>query len=179
MSVAPDTACLDLENPETRVVLMALDVELGLLHRLCTEQGMFFKAVFPLPTSDARRMRLHNYTKKTAPNQSHFDRSYWSPTITVAQIQEIAREAEGFNKAWKDFNAAARKNMFTPAAPAHTWTSLSLLDAELDDLTRGIIDICAQLQRLPSVYPAEQTRLTPTSTRASLHALLARMKAAV
>jgi hypothetical protein len=135
---------------------------------------MFFKAIFPQFTSDARRMQLHNYAQKTAPNLSHFVRSYWSPTITVAQIQEIAREAERFNQAWKEFSAAERIKMFTPAAHANTRTPLSQLDAELDDLAHGIGNICAQLQRLPTIAHAEPAT---SHTRASLRSLLARMRA--
>ncbi|MEI6355515.1 MAG: hypothetical protein WCP53_00255 [Verrucomicrobiota bacterium] len=160
-------SCLDLDSAETRIALMALDAELSLLHRLCTEQGMFFKALFPEAASDARRMRLHSFARKPPPNQSHFDRSYWNPKITVAQIQEIAREAERFQKEWAEFHATVRTKMFMPAAPAHMRTPLTLLDDELDDLALAIANICAQLARLPSVAPPLREMLARLTTTTS------------
>ena len=55
---ATDGQCIDVRQPTVRLALSALDVELNQLHRLCTEQGLFFKAFFHEAASDALRQGL-------------------------------------------------------------------------------------------------------------------------
>lgn len=50
-----DPASLDLNRPDVIHALIALDTELNSLHRLCMEQGPFFKCLFEEISSDALR----------------------------------------------------------------------------------------------------------------------------
>jgi hypothetical protein len=139
-----DTFCLDLKVKRNILALMALDTELNQLHRLCIEQGPFFKALFHEVTSDALRQGLKQRIPRQPENESHFETSYWKPTITGRQIDNIEYTIGEFRWHWTQVYNKAQSDIFHPQ-PADAPTPLSVLNTQILKLTRNIAVICQSL----------------------------------
>jgi hypothetical protein len=126
------------------LALMALDTELNQLHRLCIEQGPFFKALFHEVTSDALRQGLKQRIPRQPENESHFEISYWKPTITGRQIDNIEYTIGEFRWQWTQVYNKAQSDIFHPQ-PADAPTPLSVLNTQILKLTRNIAVICQSL----------------------------------
>ena len=152
-----DTFCLDLKVKRNILALMALDTELNQLHRLCIEQGPFFKALFHEVTSDALRQGLKQRIPRQPENESHFETSYWKPTITGRQIDNIEYTLSDFRWQWTQVYNKAQADIFHPQ-PADAPTPLSVLNTQILKLTRNIAVICQ------SLTPHEDVVGTATTT---------------
>jgi hypothetical protein len=69
--------------------LIALDTELNSLHRLCMEQGPFFRCIFEEINSDALRHGLKQNLPRQPANQSHSEKGYWKKQITEDVIHSL------------------------------------------------------------------------------------------
>jgi hypothetical protein len=136
---------IDMNRDETVHALMALDTELNQLHRLCLEQGPFFKALFEEVCSDAQRQGLKQKLPRQPENQSHFERGYWKPAISHGQIRAIYQTVDAFSAEWDAFYEAHQRERFKPEANLHTVSPVSLLDDEIRSLTFNIKKICQYL----------------------------------
>jgi len=136
---------IDMNRDETVHVLMALDTELNQLHRLCLEQGPFFKALFEEVCSDAQRQGLKQKLPRQPENQSHFERGYWKPAISHGQIKAIYQTVDAFSAEWDAFYEEHQRERFKPEANLHTVSPVSLLDDEIRSLTINIKKICQYL----------------------------------
>ena len=139
-----DTFCVNLKVKRNILALMALDTELNQLHRLCIEQGPFFKALFHEVTSDALRQGLKQRIPRQPENESHFEISYWKPTITGRQIDNIEYTMGDFCWQWTQVYNKAQADIFHPQ-PADAPTPLSVLNTQILKLTRNIAVICQSL----------------------------------
>ena len=136
---------IDMNRDETVHALMALDTELSQLHRLCLEQGPFFKALFEEVCSDAQRQGLKQKLPRQPENQSHFERGYWKPAISHGQIKAIYQTVDAFWAEWDVFYEAHQRERFKPEASLHTVSPVSLLDDEIRSLAGNIKKICRYL----------------------------------
>jgi hypothetical protein len=136
---------IDMNRDETVHALMALDTELNQLHRLCLEQGLFFKALFEEVCSDAQRQGLKQKLPRQPENQSHFERGYWKPAISHGQIKAIYQTVDAFWAEWDVFYEAHQRERFKPEANLHTVSPVSLLDDEIRSLAGNIKKICQYL----------------------------------
>jgi hypothetical protein len=136
--------CIDTNREEVVYALMALDTELNQLHRLCIEQGPFFKALFHEVTSDALRQGLKQRIPRQPENESHFETSYWKPTITGRQIDNIEYTIGEFRWQWTQVYNKAQSDIFHPQ-PADAPTPLSVLNTQILKLTHNIAVICQSL----------------------------------
>jgi hypothetical protein len=155
--------CIDTNRDEVVYALMALDTELNQLHRLCIEQGPFFKALFGEMSSDAHRQGLKQKLPRQPENQSHFERAYWKPAISCRQIEAIHHTVDVFGGEWNMFYERHQRETFRPEATwVHTTSPLSLLDDEIITLTSNIKKICQYLTS------ATDTAATQTSDKVDL-----------
>jgi hypothetical protein len=136
---------IDMNRDETVHALMALDTELNQLHRLCLEQGPFFKALFEEVCSDAQRQGLKQKLPRQPENQSHFERGYWKPAISHGQIKAIYQTVDAFSAEWDAFYEEHQSERFKPEANLHTASPVSLLDDEIRSLAGNIMKICKYL----------------------------------
>lgn len=154
---------LDLGNEGIIHALIALDTELNTLHRLCMEQGPFFKSVFEEMSSDALRKGLHwkmpgQQGFVLPANQSHSERGYWKPEIKLTQIETIQSTVTNFSYRWEKVYEMYQRDRFYPKAYEHTQSPVTQLDLEFTDLTRNIIAICKYLTTPHDI----STTYTPT-----------------
>jgi hypothetical protein len=162
--------CIDMNREEVVYALMALDTELNQVHRLCIEQGPFFKALFGEMSSDAQRQGLKQKLPRQPENQSHFARGYWKPAISCRQIEAIQHTVDAFSAQWQVFYEQHQRERFRPEATGvYTASPLSLLDDEIGTLTSNIKKICQYLTS------AADTPATQQKTDASLSNLLAQL----
>lgn len=144
------TDYLDLGKPDIIHALIALDTELNTLHRLCMEQGPFFKSVFEEMSSDALRKGLHwkmpgQQGFMLPANQSHSERGYWKPEIKLTQIETIKSTVTAFSNRWEKVYEMYQRDRFYPKAMLHTTSPVTQLDLEFTDLTHNITAICKYL----------------------------------
>lgn len=141
-----DKFCLNLKNTHNILALMALDTELNQLHRLCIEQGPFFKFLFEEVASDALRQGLKQRIPRQPANESHFERSYWKPTITDRQIETIDYTISNFLERWTQVYNRFQMDIFHPRPDdVHALSPLSIMNTEIFKLSHNIIAICRDL----------------------------------
>ena len=141
-----DKFCLNLKNTHNILALMALDTELNQLHRLCIEQGPFFKVLFEEVASDALRQGLKQRIPRQPANESHFERSYWKPTITDRQIETIDYTISNFLERWTQVYNRFQMDIFHPRPDdVHALSPLSIMNTEIVKLSHNIIAICRDL----------------------------------
>ncbi len=140
-----DPTCLDLNDEDIIHALIALDTELNSLHRLCMEQGPFFKCIFEEISSDALRQGLKKKLQQHSANESHSERGYWKPEIKITQIKTIEDTVTTFSYRWDRVYTMYQKDRFHPEAWEHTSSPVTQLDVTLCSLTKSIIAICRYL----------------------------------
>ena len=141
-----DPASLDLNKPDVIHALIALDTELNSLHRLCMEQGPFFKCLFEEISSDALRHGLKQNLPRQPANQSHSERGYWKKQITRTQIETIKRTVGTFKVQWNDFYTRYQRDQFIPQSHwDHTQSPVTLIDIQFGEFNGNIIAICEYL----------------------------------
>jgi hypothetical protein len=141
-----DKFCINLKSTHNILTLMALDTELNQLHRLCIEQGPFFKVLFEEVASDALRQGLKQKIPRQPANESHFETSYWKPTITDRQIETIEYTIGNFFERWTQVYNRFQVDIFHPRPDdVHTLSPLSIMNTEIVKLTHNILVICKKL----------------------------------
>jgi hypothetical protein len=137
---------IDLNKEDVIHALIALDTELSSLHRLCMEQGPFFKCIFEEISSDALRQGLKQNLPRQPANQSHSERSYWKPQITHTQIETIKCTIGTFKVQWEDFYTRYQVDKFIPKPHwDHTQSPVTLIDIQFGEFNTNIIEICNYL----------------------------------
>jgi hypothetical protein len=147
-------AYLDLNDEDIIHALIALDTELNSLHRLCMEQGPFFKCTFEEISSDALRQGLKQNLRGQPANQSHSERSYWKPEIKITQIKTIEDTVTDFSLRWNKFYIRHQKKRFYPKTLESTSSPMTQLNYTFESLTENIILIC---QYLTTPHDAKNT----------------------
>jgi hypothetical protein len=167
---AYDKFCINLKSTHNILALMALDTELNQLHRLCIEQGPFFKVLFEEVASDALRQGLKQRIPRQPANESHFEASYWKPTITDRQIETIEYTVSNFFDRWTQVYKRFQMDVFHPRPDdVHALSPLSIMNTEIVKLTRNILVICKKLTSHSDVQSDFElvavVATTPTDTR--------------
>ena len=147
---AYDKFCINLKSTHNILALMALDTDLNQflnqLHRLCIEQGPFFKVLFEEVASDALRQGLKQRIPRQPANESHFEASYWKPTITDRQIETIEYTISNFLERWTQVYTRFQVDIFHPRPDdVHALSPMSIMNTEIVKLTRNILVICKKL----------------------------------
>jgi len=136
---------LDLNDPMIIYMLIALDTELNQLHRLCIEQGPFFKDIFLEMTSDTLRQNLKMKCHGAPANASHVSRSHWKPAIPVMEIINIHVLMAKMLIKWQEFCATTTFQQFTPPSVVDICSPMTILDKNIHELIQNIIFLCMQI----------------------------------
>ena len=176
---------LDLSNMSVIYALASLDTEMNQLHKLCIEQGPFFKAFFPLAVSDSQRSALKEHAPHQSPNASHLLRTYWKSKIFVYEIQNIGVTYTNVLKEWSRLYLLLSDFKVNPAVQWNTQvlpdTSLKELNTNLTALIVNISKACEYLASfaINRNFSSGNRRVYVQPASASLDSLLEKLETAI
>lgn len=139
---------LDTNAMHVIYALSALDTEMNQLHKLCLEQGLFFKNFFPVAMSDSLGYGLKEHAPHQSPNASHLTRTYWRSKIYVYEIQNISTTYMNILKEWVRMYGVLTDFKMNPTAfkKPESENGLSEFNKNLKDLVLRICQVCDFIQ---------------------------------